>query len=668
MIFSLKTKFIFALAVTIAFGGVGLVLILKLKSETEKRLNSEMQMALENGKKFILEEFERQEQLWFEELDNSFKSESLPPKLPEHILGTFVFNFNQPKLKSYRTFFYETAADSLWPPFYKSSVPEREKNLLETEITKYQKSGQIANQKKLQNLIKESESPLTRLKARHLLGVAAQRRSDWKQATDYFNVDLEKNAAKTREDDFLKATCFLERTRCFFFLGQYQNCAEQVDFFPEALLSPALAELSEDSQNYFFKELKKLSANPELDSLNYYFQASEEAFLAQKNFDALLSEISQQKDEWLHLLSLQNGSRAVFTTGEQSVILSLENNNLNGFGWQSFDSQQPIRGFIYDEEILLTKFLPEILAQFSMEIELIKGEPRKTPFLSLENGFPDFYLQPNKEHWQLKFTSNNYQINLTVGVFSLLLISSILATAVLFRSIQKEKELLRTQAEFIDAVSHDLKTPLTLLKASAETLHLGNVSQEKQPWYFKSMLNEANWLAALVENILDFSRLRRGKRRFQFEAFPLKMVLDEVLKIIQKQNPERKFEIGLNPGDCKVYSDRTALRQILFNLLDNAQKFSPETEPITIHIQENQLEILIEIIDRGPGIPKEEQGFIFDDFRQGSLAKKSGNRGSGLGLALVRRLVQGLKGEVGYRTNPAGGSVFWVKINTESDA
>ncbi len=227
---------------------------------------------------------------------------------------------------------------------------------------------------------------------------------------------------------------------------------------------------------------------------------------------------------------------------------------------------------------------------------------------------------------------------------------------------RRSSELARMQADFVAHVSHQLKTPLSLLSAATETLQMDRIrSPEKLSEYLDTIRAEALRLSALVQRVLEFSRVQQ-QRSYEFEQVDLGALVRETVDAFAHGLAGRpgKFEVVLHGPGPFVRADPAALEQVVANLLDNAVKYSPTEQPITVTVRAERLNAVIEVTDRGVGIAPAEHTRIFERFYRAPGAAH--RQGFGLGLPIVRELLHGQGGRVEVTSAPGRGSTFRVTL------
>ncbi len=238
----------------------------------------------------------------------------------------------------------------------------------------------------------------------------------------------------------------------------------------------------------------------------------------------------------------------------------------------------------------------------------------------------------------------------------------LVALALTVQAHRRSAELARMQTDFVAHVSHQLKTPLSLLSTATETLQMDRIrSPEKLAEYLDTIRAEAARLTALVQRVLEFSRVQQ-RRTYEFEQVDLGSLVRETVDAFAHGLTGRpgRFEVVASGPGPFVRADPAALEQVVANLLDNAVKYSPADQPVTVTVRAERLAAIVEVTDRGVGIPPAEQARIFERFYRAPGA--SSRDGFGLGLPIVRELVNGHGGRVDVASAPGVGSTFRVTL------
>jgi signal transduction histidine kinase len=257
---------------------------------------------------------------------------------------------------------------------------------------------------------------------------------------------------------------------------------------------------------------------------------------------------------------------------------------------------------------------------------------------------------------------------LILGALSLLMIGGLVLT---YRSVNKEIALARLKADFVSNVSHELRTPLALIWLYAETLELGRITtQEKKEEYYRIIRKESERLTALINNILDFSRIEAGRKEYDFRETDIAELVRNTLDAYRYQIEQQgfAFEQSIDSSLPAVYIDREAIARALVNLVNNALKYSADEKFLRVKLYQTSGVLKLEVADRGIGITRREQSKIFEKFYRTGDPLVHNTKGSGLGLSLVRHITEAHGGEVEVESTPGKGSKFTVSLPLTGNA
>ncbi|MBC8002801.1 MAG: HAMP domain-containing histidine kinase [Opitutaceae bacterium] len=257
----------------------------------------------------------------------------------------------------------------------------------------------------------------------------------------------------------------------------------------------------------------------------------------------------------------------------------------------------------------------------------------------------------------------------TVGSLVVLLLLAISVGGwLLVSGVRIQLALARKKTDFVSNVSHELKTPLTSIRMFSELLAEGRVTDpDKQRSYLNIISAEAGRLTRLINNVLDFSRLERGEKKYQFQPMDLAAVVRETIETHRPHLEAGQFQIeSVLPAEpVTINGDRDALAQILVNLLSNAEKYSGAGREIRVEMDsrtEPVCHVEVRVLDRGTGVPAGSEQKIFDQFYRAHDSLSSGIQGSGLGLTLARQIARAHGGDVVYERREGGGSCFTLRL------
>jgi signal transduction histidine kinase len=360
------------------------------------------------------------------------------------------------------------------------------------------------------------------------------------------------------------------------------------------------------------------------------------------------------------------------------------------------DSSPAIGSVVFDAEYLRDVFLPETMnALMSRNAEMqnektgsgvmmahMKGESTPLAVCSgwdggqpeveraLEKPFQGLVLAIKLRGTTLaalgqRFVRTSFMI---LGGLSLLLAGGIFLT---YRNVSKEMDLAKLKSDFVSNVSHELRTPLSLIRLYAETLEMGRLpNQEKREEYYCIIRKESERLTALINNILDFSRIEAGRKEYDFRQTDLAELVRNTLDSYRYQIEQNGFSFQQHIASDlpPVRVDREAMARSLLNLVNNALKYSHNEKFLGVNLYRENGSLKLEVVDHGIGIPHPEQHKIFEKFYRVGDPLVHNTKGSGLGLALVRHIVEAHGGEVRVESDPGQGSKFIITLPVNANA
>jgi len=242
----------------------------------------------------------------------------------------------------------------------------------------------------------------------------------------------------------------------------------------------------------------------------------------------------------------------------------------------------------------------------------------------------------------------------------------------LYSNIRREIYLSQAKSEFVSNVSHEIRTPLSLIGMFAETLETGRVTtEEKKKEYYGIISKETARLSRIVNRILNFSQLEANKKTFNFQPVQVNDLCADIMKMYFYPMQEKGFAFEFHPDKDAppVRADKESISEVLVNLVDNAIKYSRDNKTVTITTGTLGRHTFFAVTDQGIGIAKNHQRDIFDQFYRAPTGDVHTTKGSGLGLALVKKIVEAHDGEIKVESAPDKGSTFTVYfpyINTGS--
>ncbi len=235
----------------------------------------------------------------------------------------------------------------------------------------------------------------------------------------------------------------------------------------------------------------------------------------------------------------------------------------------------------------------------------------------------------------------------------------------LYRNVRREIYLSQAKSEFVSNVSHEIRTPLSLIGMFAETLETGRVkTEEKKQEYYGIISKETARLSRIVNRILNFSQLEANKKAFNMHPLNVNDLCNEILKMYFFPMQEKGFVFEYHPGDAarEIRADKESLSEVIVNLVDNAIKYSRDQKHITITTGVEGKYTFLAVKDQGIGIARNHQRDIFDQFYRAPTGDVHTTKGSGLGLTLVKKIVEAHGGYIGLESAPGKGSTFTIYI------
>jgi len=236
------------------------------------------------------------------------------------------------------------------------------------------------------------------------------------------------------------------------------------------------------------------------------------------------------------------------------------------------------------------------------------------------------------------------------------------------RAAQETRLHMQTEqmrSSLLSAVSHDLRTPLASITGAASTLRAqGNrLPLETQQELLESISDEAERMGRLVSNLLDMTRFESGGVELRRDDYPLEEIVGTVLQRMERQLDGRQILTELADNLPMVFVDDVLFGQVLWNLLENAAKYTEPGTPLDLAAFEEEGAVIIEVRDRGPGIPPGEEERIFEKFYRG---KSNSARGAGLGLPICRAIIQAHRGTIQALPRKGGGAIFQIRLPIQS--
>jgi signal transduction histidine kinase len=345
-------------------------------------------------------------------------------------------------------------------------------------------------------------------------------------------------------------------------------------------------------------------------------------------------------------------------------------------------------GIVFDAEYLRDRFFPQMLNEVMSRnvaeaqtdknaVIMVHGKSESNPLAAcdgwdggapevernMETVFPGLSLGIKLRGTTLAAIGQHFFRSsfLTLAGLSLVLACGIALT---YRNVSKEMGLAKLKSDFVSNVSHELRTPLSLIRLYAETLEMGRLtSPEKYQEYYCIIRKESERLTALINNILDFSRIEAGRKEYDFRDTDLRELVHNTLDSYRYQIEQHGFTYEEKIDEVPpLRVDREAMARSLVNLVNNALKYSQDRKFIGVSLYRDNGSVKLEVVDHGIGIPPQEQSKIFEKFYRVGDPLVHNTKGSGLGLSLVRHIAQAHGGDVLVDSSPGQGSKFTITL------
>ena len=378
----------------------------------------------------------------------------------------------------------------------------------------------------------------------------------------------------------------------------------------------------------------------------------------------------------------QRGDKKVYIAGELFLVGGSKGPN------------SAIAGMLFDPDYLRSDFFPDVLnSELSHQeqkeeknpaVMMLRPKYDNTPFVTstewdggepevernFDGAFPALTLAIKLRGTTLAAMEQHFVRTgfIILGAISLLLAGGLILT---HRNISREMALAKLKSDFVSNVSHELRTPLSLIRLYAETLEMGRLkTQEKAQEYYCIIRKESERLTALINNILDFSRIEAGRKEYDFRETDMRELVHNTLESYRFQIEQNgfDFEEKISEDVPSLRVDREAIARSLLNLVNNALKYSQDRKFIGVNLFRDNGAVKLEVVDHGIGIPELEQGKIFEKFYRVGDPLVHNTKGSGLGLSLVRHIVQAHGGDVRVDSAPGRGSKFTISLPVVSQS
>lgn len=499
----------------------------------------------------------------------------------------------------------------------------------------------------------------------------------------------ENTRESNRENKKLQIAEFTDKIRYRFFesfsglssidISRLQTSLQQEgEFTPEVtnLLNRAADDPIYDNIYFFPSDAESCRGK---ESISIY-SGSQQQFIETRQFPSIICDgVGIAQTQMKSLVHEYRYSNKVIFDSHRSITIALIN-----------PSQRKILGYLimpFNQDYLRNDFLPKKLAekfgtpnQSGMHVwlrdwvndEIIAGsdstasyDPKKVQF---EQDFPSLF-----DYWELQvaFTdqstvvASNTSLVRNIIVLGSAMLVLIGALVFMFRSAQKERALAERQAGFLANVTHELKTPLAVMQAAGENLADGRVTdQNRLKNYGSHIYNEAVRLRKMIEKLLDVAKADAGQSLVEPKPINLAEKVQEYVGEQKKYIEKKGFTLQTSIQDDLplVMVDPTSFNTIINNLIDNAIKYSADEKFIHISLTTEQKNVVLQVEDRGIGMKKKVLGQIFEKFYRAEDTLTAKTKGHGLGLSIVRNLVEANGGAIKVTSQPDSGSTFTISF------
>ncbi|MDP9035471.1 MAG: HAMP domain-containing histidine kinase [Myxococcota bacterium] len=292
---------------------------------------------------------------------------------------------------------------------------------------------------------------------------------------------------------------------------------------------------------------------------------------------------------------------------------------------------------------------------------IIYGPPLRTGEFTVAVRFPTtlygwrVQVSPSASDELMARVQNRAMLELLMVVLSCAVI--VLGVATILLAAERERRMSALKSEFVANVSHELKTPLALVRMFGEMLQSGRItSDEKRQQYLDIIVSESERLSSLIENVLDFARVERGRAAYDFAIGSVSDAVTKAVNVYRHLAEREGVElvIELEQGEPPARIDARAIQLATINLIDNALKYAPGSRAVIVRVGTEGCSIVVRVIDRGPGVAPDDRERIFERFVRGAAARGKPIRGSGIGLALVKHIAESHGGHAWVEASAEG--------------
>ena len=277
--------------------------------------------------------------------------------------------------------------------------------------------------------------------------------------------------------------------------------------------------------------------------------------------------------------------------------------------------------------------------------------------------FPGWQIRVRVKESEVLRRNAQLRMYINIGIIVILLMVIGISIYYMFKMMHRERELSKMKTDFVSSVSHEMRTPLTTIRMIGEMFQMGSVKDEALAReYYDTLSGETERLTRLINKVLDFSRMDSGRKRYNFTLEDIDQIITSTVKAFEKYAEANGYIIKLNIQENlpKIKIDADAISQVILNLLDNAMKYSPVNKEINVNAYKKEENIVIDVIDKGIGIEPAKIDRIFEKFYRGEDELTRETKGTGVGLSIVKHIVDAHKGKIEIESKKGEGSTFSV--------
>jgi signal transduction histidine kinase len=456
-------------------------------------------------------------------------------------------------------------------------------------------------------------------------------------------------------------------------LGEKEEMKDNSRQCLELLLHPP-CEYNENQFSLFYQSFKEII--PETDPV----------------IDSLFAELDMQRARTESLIRILTESDQDVTNGNNYFkggnnglsCIPINSNELTAVCLSQYKNNGLKTGMVIDFPVYLNSVSEKLVqrldpgSSINLKIEDNSGKLIFSRIIKEGTSYLSFPFPDNLPKWKILLSENKPGFMATLLkagsgiyllIFILIALLMVLGFVFIMYALNEELRLNKLKSDFISNVSHELKSPLTSILMMTEMLHHNRVlTEERKSAYYSAMLDESKHLRHLIDNILDFSRMDDDRRKYDFVELDMNELILKFLESTREMLPEPVFDIRYNHPEHvpSIRADKNAILQVLYNLVDNAIKFSGTSSQIDISLISKDDELLLSVKDYGIGISGKDQEKIFDRFYRCEETQNLGIKGSGIGLTIVKKIMEAHKGHLTVESKPGEGSRFTVSLPVTS--